>query len=136
MKEGVCVSKNIEQEIVNEAERQAEEIRETQAKPKDKFKTTVQQIMDTIPDENPDQKTIRVYVYAFFGSDEDCFPVTIPSSPSKTTNLGLATNPPLSYQLFFVRLLSKHLSSLHIYLSEPNREAVFVASKKKHTHTL
>ena len=66
MKEGVCVSKNIEQEIVNEAERQAEEIRETQAKPKDKFKTTVQQIMDTIPDENPDQKTIRVYVYAFF----------------------------------------------------------------------
>lgn len=66
MKEGVCVSKNIEQEIVSEAERQAEEIRETQAKPKDKFKTTVQMIMDTIPEGHQTERYIRVYVYAFF----------------------------------------------------------------------
>ena len=66
MKEGTCVDKKIDMTIVSEAEAQAEEIHETQAKPKDRFKTTVQQIMDTITVDNPDQRQLRVFVYAFF----------------------------------------------------------------------
>ena len=66
MKEGTCVDKKIDMTIVSEAEAQAEEIHETQTRPKDRFKTTVQQIMDTITVDNPDQRQLRVFVYAFF----------------------------------------------------------------------
>lgn len=66
MKEGVLVSKNIQADIVALAEAQAKEIAEASARPKDRFKTTVQQIMDTITIQNPTDAQIRVFVYNFY----------------------------------------------------------------------
>lgn len=74
MKEGECVSKNISVEIIKDAEAQASEIQETQAKPKNKFKSTVTQIMDTIPPGITDESTLTVYVYAFYWKRQRLIP--------------------------------------------------------------
>lgn len=74
MKEGECVSKNISVEIIQDAELQAQEIQETQAKPKNKFKSTVAQIIDTIPPGTTNESTIIVYVYAFYWKRQRLIP--------------------------------------------------------------
>lgn len=74
MKEGECVSKNISMEIIQAAETQAKEIQETKAKPSSKFKTTVSQIMDTIPDGTTDISDIICYIYAFYWKRQRLIP--------------------------------------------------------------
>ena len=75
MKEHELVTKNIPMEIITAAKAQADEIQETKQKPKDKFKTTVQQIIDTIkPDSNPSK--VLVYVVAFFWNKRRLMPDT------------------------------------------------------------
>ena len=74
MKEGNCVSKHLDMSIVKEAEEQAKEIQDTKAKPKDKFKTTVSQIMDTIPPGTTGEDEIICYIYAFYWKRQRLIP--------------------------------------------------------------
>ena len=74
MKEGCCVSKNICATIVKDAESQANEIQETKAKPGSKFKTTVSQIMETIPPGTSQEDEIICYIYAFYWKRQRLIP--------------------------------------------------------------
>ena len=76
MKEGEMslVSKNICSTIVRDAESQANEIKETKAKPSNKFKTTVSQIMETIPPGTSQEDEIICYIYAFYWKRQRLIP--------------------------------------------------------------